>query len=246
MVELAGELKAAPHRVQVRAAWRLSRWHRKSIRGTDCSTLMLNRCVQGRAAIGSVVGLGIGIAAAVVAVALIVTSASQPAAAPARAPARPPAAAHRTSTPLLRLAGYIKTHTGQPAGNATLIIRTEPNAKGHPDRGADLFTDSGAYYWAPTESGLPAQIAAHHDLGNGMFRREVAAALYAVNGNLAIARQRMINAPLDPLVLPVRGSLVQMPAPPITTSGRTRSTRSRPALATPRSGLACCASCPRC
>jgi len=146
-------------------------------------------------AICGIVGLGIGIAAAAVAVALIATPASQPAITPGRPAARPPAAAHRTSTPLMRLAGYIKAHTGQPAGNATLIIRTQTYAKGQPATGADLYTDSGAYYWAPTESGLPAQIAAHHDIGNGMFRREVAAALYAVNGNLAIARQRMINAP---------------------------------------------------
>jgi hypothetical protein len=147
-------------------------------------------------AIGSIVGIvGIGIAAA--AVALIATSAGQPAAAPGRPPAGPPAAAHGTSTPLMRLAGYIQAHTGQPAGNATLIIRTEPDAEGQPATGFDLYTDSGAYYWAPAESGLAVQIAAHHDLGDGMFRREVAAALYAVNGNLAIARQKMINAPFD-------------------------------------------------
>ncbi len=146
-------------------------------------------------AIRGIVGLGIGIAAVAVTVTLIATSASQPAATPGRPPAGPRAAAHGTSTPpLMRLAGYIKAHTGQPGGNATLIISTEPNPKGQPDTGADLYTDSGADYWAPTESGLPAQIAAHHDIGNEMFRREVAAALYAVNGNLAIARQRMINA----------------------------------------------------
>ena len=97
----------------------------------------------------------------------------------------------------MRLAGYIKAHTGQSAGDATLVIRTQSYHTGQPITVADLYTDSGPYYFAPTESGLPAQIAAHHDIGNGMFRREVAAALYAVNGNLAIARQRMINAPFD-------------------------------------------------
>lgn len=166
-------------------------------------------------AIRIMVGLGIGIAAAAVAVALVAPSASQPgatprrppagsqpAATPGRPPAGPPAAAHGTSTPLMRLAGYIKAHTGRRAGNATLIIRTEPDAKGRLDRGFDLYADSGAYYWAPTERGLPAQVAERHDIGDGMFRREVAAALYAVNGNLAIARQRMINAPLDPGTVP--------------------------------------------
>jgi len=153
-------------------------------------------------AIRSTVGLGIGIAAAAVAVALIPASARQPVAVHVRPPAGHPAAARGTSTPLTRLAGYIKAHTGRPPGNATLVIRTQSYATGQPVRVVDLYADSGAYYFASTESGLPAQIAARHDLGNGMFRREVAAALYAVNGNLAIARQRMADAPLDPGTVP--------------------------------------------
>jgi hypothetical protein len=160
-------------------AWPPRRWRRRAV------------AIHGRIA-----GLGTGIAVAV-AVALIATSAGQPAATPGRPPASRPAAAYLASAPLIRLADYIKAHTGRPAGNATLIIRTEPNAEGQPATGFDLYTDSGAYYWAPAESGLPAQIATHHDIGDGMFRREVAAALYAVNGNLAIARQRMIDAPFD-------------------------------------------------
>ena len=138
-------------------------------------------------------GLGIGIAAAAAA-ALIALTTSQPAATPGRPLVGPPAAAHRTSTPLIRLADYIKAHTGQPAGNATLVIRTQAYATGQPITVADLYADSGAYYFAPAESRLPAQIAAHHDISDGMFHREVAAALYAVNGDLATARQRMINA----------------------------------------------------
>ena len=146
-------------------------------------------------AVRGIAGLGIGIAAAAAVVVVIATSASQPAATPGRPPVSRPAAAHLASAPLIRLADYIKAHTGRPAGNATLIIRTEPDAEGQPATGFDLYTDSGAYYWAPAENGLAAQIAAHHDIGDGMFRREVAAALYAVNGSLAIARQQMIDAP---------------------------------------------------
>ena len=66
-----------------------------------------------------------------------------------------------------------------------------------PGSGYDLYTDSGPYYWSPTESGLPAQIAAHHNLGDGLFTREIAAAEYAVHGDLATAREQMAGAP-DP------------------------------------------------
>lgn len=97
--------------------------------------------------------------------------------------------------PLVRLADYIVANDRQPAGNATLVIRTQsyPNAPAY--TGVDLYTDSGEYFWAPNESGLPAEIAANDDIGGGMFAREVAAATYAVNGSLAVAREKMEDAP---------------------------------------------------
>jgi hypothetical protein len=92
--------------------------------------------------------------------------------------------------------------------------------------GFDLYTDSGPYYWAPTESGLPAQIAAHHNLGDGLFTRETASAEYAVHGNLATARERMANAPdpanmgkspaaqMSPRLLKVKAELLGVKAAP--------------------------------
>jgi hypothetical protein len=50
---------------------------------------------------------------------------------------------------------------------------------------------SGDYYWAPTESGLPQAIAGHEgssQLDHSQGKREVAAALYAVHGNITTAR----------------------------------------------------------
>jgi hypothetical protein len=138
---------------------------------------------------------GIAIGAAAVTVTMIATSAP---------PSRPPAGGHSTSSavtsPLVRLAGYITTSARKQPGDATLVVRTSTYTTGEPSgTSADLYTDSGAYYWAPTESGLPAQIAAHHNLGDGMFAREVSAAVFAAhNGNLATARERMANAPAAP------------------------------------------------
>jgi hypothetical protein len=138
---------------------------------------------------------GLGIAAAVAAVTLIATSASPPRARPA---ASAPAASRAVNAPLWRLADYIQASAGHLAGNATLVIRDQTNASGQAaGGGADLYTDSGDYYWAPSERGLPEDIAGHDTVGGGVFAREVAAAIYAVNGNLATARERMANAPLS-------------------------------------------------
>jgi hypothetical protein len=54
------------------------------------------------------------------------------------------------NAPPARLADYIKANDGHPAGNATLVIRNQADANGQvTGGGADLYTDSGAYYWAP-------------------------------------------------------------------------------------------------
>jgi hypothetical protein len=138
------------------------------------------------------------LAAATVAVALVATSAAQPPAAPSRS-----LAGHTTSptvtSPLTRLASYITATVRRQPGDATLVIRATTNTGQAPASSVDLYTDSGAYYWALTESGLPEQIAKHHDLGDGIFARELAAARYAVQGDLAMARKRMagISSPVD-------------------------------------------------
>jgi hypothetical protein len=152
-------------------------------------------------AIGGTAGLGI--AAAAVAVTLIATSTSRPPAASPRPLAGGPTASRSAtpttpavSSPLVLLADNISASAHKQSGDATLVFRSTTLTGGQaPGSSFDLYTDSGPYYWAPTESGLPAQIAAHHNLGDGLFTREIAAAEYAVNGDLATARERMAYAP---------------------------------------------------
>jgi hypothetical protein len=97
--------------------------------------------------------------------------------------------------PLVRLADYLQANTPQPTGDATLVLRTTTYPGSAPITVADLYGDNGKYFFAHTRSGLPAQVAADHDQGNGIAARELAAALYATHGDLAVARQRMADAP---------------------------------------------------
>lgn len=96
---------------------------------------------------------------------------------------------------LTELAAYITSTPAPQAGDATLVQRTQT----YPDRSAtvgfDLYTDSGEYFYAPTEAGLPGAIRSNANQGDGMFAREIAAAQYAVSGNLTVADQRMAYAP---------------------------------------------------
>ncbi len=55
----------------------------------------------------------------------------------------------------------------------------------------DLYTDDGRYFFSKTEAGLPAQVKENNNQGDGQFGREVAAAIYAVNGNLDTAALKM-------------------------------------------------------
>ena len=182
-------------------------------------------------AIGGTAGLGI--AAAAVAVTLIATSTSRPPAASPRPLAGGPAASHSAapatpavSSPLVLLADTISASAHKQPGDATLVFRTTTLTDGQAGGGFDLYTDSGPYYWAPAESGLPAQIASHHNLGDGLFTREIAAAEYAVNGDLATARERMAYAPapanagkspaaqMSPKLLKVKAELLGVQAAP--------------------------------
>jgi hypothetical protein len=180
-------------------------------------------------AIGGTVGFGI--AAAAVAVTLIATSASRPPAASPHQLAGGPTAAHSGTpalpSPLVLLADHISASAHKQPGDATLVFRSTTFTDGQaPGNGFDLYTDRGPYYWAPTERGLPAQIAAHHNLGGGLFSREIAAAEYAVDGNLATAREQMAYAPdpanagkspaaqMSPALLKVKAQLLGVkPAP---------------------------------
>jgi len=148
---------------------------------------------------------GVVTAAAATAVALVVAP-SGSASPPGRSTARPAAAAptrsaaDRTSaptveSPLTRLADYIAASTSRQPGDATLVVRTTTLPAGDPQAGTyrvyDLYTDSGPYYFGQTRSALAAQVAGQHPTGGETFANEVAAARYAVHGDLATARLRM-------------------------------------------------------
>jgi hypothetical protein len=164
---------------------------------------------------------GLGIAAAAAAVALIVTSAAGPPAAPSRPSAGGRTTSPAVASPLTRLAAYITASARSQPGDATLVLRASTFTTGQaPGSSVDLYTDSGPYYWALTESGLPRQIATHHNLGGDMFAREIAAAEYAVHGDLAVARKRMAGNPQptdkgwSPTLLAVKAQLLGVkPAP---------------------------------
>ena len=83
----------------------------------------------------------------------------------------------------------------RPTGDATLVERET----GYPGQKTinvwDLYTDDGRYFFSQTEAGLPAQVQEDNNQGAGQFAREIAAATYAVTGNLDTAALKMAWAP---------------------------------------------------
>lgn len=97
---------------------------------------------------------------------------------------------------LVALAADVAEQPAPTVGDATLVDRAEA---GNPAYGGwDLYTDDGHYYYAYHRADLPKQVRDNDDEGDGGFAREVAAALYAVDGDLATARLRMAEAPMAP------------------------------------------------
>jgi hypothetical protein len=149
-------------------------------------------------------GVAAGVAAAVAAIALVATLPGQspkvPAASnhvatlPGQSP-KAPAASNHVASPLLRLAAYV-SRSATPAGNASLIARTTSGG-GQSVTVYDLYADNGQYFFSRTESGLAGQVSAGHDLGGGLFAREIAAAKLAATGNVQAAAQDLADAP-DP------------------------------------------------
>jgi hypothetical protein len=89
---------------------------------------------------------------------------------------------HGHGPSLLRVADHLRAET-ETAGDATLVIRTQSYPGKTPIGGADLYTDSGKYFFAHDKDGLGAQIAAGHNQADGLFAREVAAAKDAATTN---------------------------------------------------------------
>ena len=145
--------------------------------------------------------VGAGIAAVAAAVVLFAVSGTDPALTSHAPTGNAPAAVGKVNGQLMHLAADI-TADPTPPGDATLVLRTQSYPDSPSITGADLYTDSGEYFYATTESGLPSAIASNADVGGGVGAREVAAALYAVNGNLDTAREMMANAPFPGGVQP--------------------------------------------
>jgi hypothetical protein len=134
-----------------------------------------------------------GLVAAAAAVALVVTSAPAPSHHTAATGKPSSSAKAAAGNPILiQLAANISVQQVKLPGNATLEIRNQsPTSDAIGANGVDLYTDSGTYYWALSKSLLPQVIAQGQDEGQGAFKRAIAAARLAVNGNVATARARM-------------------------------------------------------
>jgi hypothetical protein len=149
-------------------------------------------------------GIGVGVVA-VAAVAAVGVASAVPSA-PARTaqasgahPANTGASTSSTGStdarpPLVTLAADLAA-APRPAGDATLVER-ETGAPGHASINVwDLYADDGRYFFSQTEAGLPAQVRENNNQGGGQFGREVAAAIYAVTGDLDAAALKMAWAP---------------------------------------------------
>jgi hypothetical protein len=156
---------------------------------------------RGRIARG---GIGVGVVAVAVVVAVGVASALP--SAPARTaqaggthPAKTGASTSSAGStdaqpPLVTLAADLAA-APRPTGDATLVER-ETGAPGHASINVwDLYADDGRYFFSRTEAGLPAQVRENNDQGGGQFGREVAAAIYAVTGDVDTAALKMAWAP---------------------------------------------------
>lgn len=142
-------------------------------------------------------GAGLGAAAAGAAVIFAVTSTSQPATAP-----NPPSASTQqpvTVTPaiesqLVSLASRLTaSQVKKPSGDASLVIRTQKIGDRPAVENYDLFTDEGAYYYGESREGLEGAVTRGEDLSDGGYARKIRAASYAADGDLEIARTKMVN-----------------------------------------------------
>jgi hypothetical protein len=144
------------------------------------------------------VGLGAGLGAVAAGAALVlVVTASPPASSPGTAgkvSAGPASAAPVVESPLISLAAYITASSGPVSGDSTLVIRAQTVGGRRPDVSYNLYTDSGEFYGGGDKKSLALAISRHENEASGITGREVAAARYAVKGDLDTARKRMVNA----------------------------------------------------
>ena len=138
------------------------------------------------------IGAGVVAVAAVAAVGVASAVPSAPAGTPQAAGAHPAGtgASAAAQPPLMKLAADVAAEP-RPTGNATLVKR-ETAVPGHSSVNVwDLYTDDGRYFFSRIEAGLSAQVKEDNNQGDGQFGREVAAAAYAVTGDLDTAVLKM-------------------------------------------------------
>jgi hypothetical protein len=96
------------------------------------------------------------------------------------------------AAPLVKLAKRIQQQPA-PTGDATLVLRSHHFPDRHDFTGADLYLDDGRYYFSETLKGLEA-VGKADDIGEGVPKRELQAAVAANDLGQDAARQRMIDA----------------------------------------------------
>ncbi len=145
-------------------------------------------------------GIGVGVlaVAAVAAVGVASTVPSAPAGTAQAGGTHPantgasasPAGSADARPPLVKLAAYLASEP-RPKGDATLV-ESEMGAPGQAGINRwDLYADDGRYFFSLTEAGLPAQVRENNSQGSEELRLEIAAATYAVKGDLDTAALKM-------------------------------------------------------
>ncbi|MCZ7423610.1 hypothetical protein O7605_29300 [Verrucosispora sp. WMMA2121] len=149
-----------------------------------------------RHVLGLAAGGGVA-AVAALALALPFGTAPAPTGPDSQAGAASPASAGNTR--LVSLAANLTADNAALPGDASLIVEKVDVRRGTvPSRTRyHLYTDSGEYYYTEARDELPRVIARGENLGNGFHTRGVAAARYAAAGDLAKAREQMINSVYD-------------------------------------------------
>jgi hypothetical protein len=154
---------------------------------------------RGRLTARGKAGLGAGIAAiAAGAAAAALVLAAGPAAVPAVKHGAAPRAATVTNKPapskLMTLAALIKTSDPAVPGNASLAISTQVNGGKLMQVLYAVYTDDGRMYTGDSKQTLVAAIAQHANQADSTNAAEIAAAVYAADGDLATGRAKMVNA----------------------------------------------------
>jgi hypothetical protein len=143
------------------------------------------------------IGTAIGAVAAAAAVVLVATStphAAAPAGTSAGTAAGPAAQAPAVDSKLVTLAADIRASGHSLPGDSSLVIATQVIGGRLMQVYYGLYTDSGALYSGDDKQTLVTAVRKHENQAESTDAREAAAANFAATGNLAAAREQMVNA----------------------------------------------------